>query len=256
VGSLSPTINWGTLARQEFPLPPLAEQRRLADLLWAADDAICQYEALYSKSEQILASLLLEIFTNDEWKQDKLENHVIESLYGPRFSNTLYSDDGEVACLRTTDLLADGTIIYSTVPRVKIALEEIQDHILKLGDFMISRSGTCGIACVFEGNSLVTIPGAFLIRLRLKPSLNPLFLREYINSPVGKNQMDSLARGAVQKNIRGSLFLKEDVPVPDLSIQDDVVKRIKVVRDSHKQIAQHIETLRTLKKSLLNKVLG
>ena len=30
VGSLSPTINWKTLAAQEFALPPLEEQRRIA----------------------------------------------------------------------------------------------------------------------------------------------------------------------------------------------------------------------------------
>ena len=38
VGSLSPTINWKTLAVQEFPLPPLDEQRRIAEILWAAED--------------------------------------------------------------------------------------------------------------------------------------------------------------------------------------------------------------------------
>ena len=34
VGSLSPTINWKTLCVQEFPLPPLEEQRRIAEILW------------------------------------------------------------------------------------------------------------------------------------------------------------------------------------------------------------------------------
>ena len=33
VGSLSPTINWKTLAAQEFALPPLEEQRRIAEVL-------------------------------------------------------------------------------------------------------------------------------------------------------------------------------------------------------------------------------
>ena len=37
VGSLSPTINWKTLAQQEFALPPLEEQRRMAELLWASE---------------------------------------------------------------------------------------------------------------------------------------------------------------------------------------------------------------------------
>lgn len=36
VGGLSPTINWKDLQQQEFDLPSLEEQRRLADKLWAA----------------------------------------------------------------------------------------------------------------------------------------------------------------------------------------------------------------------------
>ena len=43
VGSLSPTINWKTLSVQEFPLPPLEEQRCIAEILWAADTVIESY---------------------------------------------------------------------------------------------------------------------------------------------------------------------------------------------------------------------
>lgn len=38
VGSLSPTINWKTLAVQEFALPPIEEQRRVAEMLAAIAD--------------------------------------------------------------------------------------------------------------------------------------------------------------------------------------------------------------------------
>ena len=37
VGSLSPTINWKTLAMQEFALPPMEEQRRIVELLAALE---------------------------------------------------------------------------------------------------------------------------------------------------------------------------------------------------------------------------
>jgi type I restriction enzyme S subunit len=40
VGSLSPTINWKVLAKQEFLLPPKEEQAKLAKLLWAMDEVI------------------------------------------------------------------------------------------------------------------------------------------------------------------------------------------------------------------------
>jgi type I restriction enzyme S subunit len=39
VGSLSPTINWKTLASEEFALPPLEEQRRISKALLAIDNA-------------------------------------------------------------------------------------------------------------------------------------------------------------------------------------------------------------------------
>src|SRR5712691_5091104 len=38
VGSLSPTINWTTLKLEEFALPPLDQQRRIEEILWAVDD--------------------------------------------------------------------------------------------------------------------------------------------------------------------------------------------------------------------------
>jgi restriction endonuclease S subunit len=37
VGSLSPTINWTTLKWEEFPLPPLDQQRHIAEILWVVD---------------------------------------------------------------------------------------------------------------------------------------------------------------------------------------------------------------------------
>ena len=40
VGSLSPTINWKTLAAQEFELPPMDEQKRLISLLSAQNEVI------------------------------------------------------------------------------------------------------------------------------------------------------------------------------------------------------------------------
>ena len=37
VGSLSPTTNWTTL-NLEFDIPPLDQQRRIAEILWAVDE--------------------------------------------------------------------------------------------------------------------------------------------------------------------------------------------------------------------------
>ena len=53
-GSMSPTIKWKTLARQEFALPPLDEQRRIAEILWAADEALVAAEGVHAASKLAL----------------------------------------------------------------------------------------------------------------------------------------------------------------------------------------------------------
>ncbi len=53
VGSLSPTINWKTLRVQEFPLPPIEEQKRIAEILWAADEVVERYQAAMSKTDKV-----------------------------------------------------------------------------------------------------------------------------------------------------------------------------------------------------------
>src|SRR5690606_15088227 len=74
--SLSPTINWSTLAKQEFPLPPLDEQRRIAEILWSVEDAINEYQ-----STQCHLESYRDIFTarsmNGSIEHDELQDSKI-----------------------------------------------------------------------------------------------------------------------------------------------------------------------------------
>lgn len=42
-GSVNPYVNWKDIASYEFPLPPMDEQRRIAEILWAVEEAIEEY---------------------------------------------------------------------------------------------------------------------------------------------------------------------------------------------------------------------
>lgn len=42
-GSLSPRTSWSALKDFTFPLPPLEEQKRMAEVLWTADEAVERY---------------------------------------------------------------------------------------------------------------------------------------------------------------------------------------------------------------------
>ena len=59
VGSLSPTINWTTLKVEEFALPPLDQQRRIAEILWAVDEVREKYHAASAASEEHRRTFIL-----------------------------------------------------------------------------------------------------------------------------------------------------------------------------------------------------
>jgi type I restriction enzyme S subunit len=61
VGSLSPTINWKTLREQVFPLPPLDEQKCIAEILWTTDEAVEKWTEASRQAESALNSTRRQI---------------------------------------------------------------------------------------------------------------------------------------------------------------------------------------------------
>ena len=64
VGSLSPTINWKTLAAQEFALPPLEGQRRIAEMLAAQEVLWTELQITLSAINNVKYSRLIDVFGN------------------------------------------------------------------------------------------------------------------------------------------------------------------------------------------------
>ena len=62
VGSLSPTINWKTLAKQEFALPPLEEQRRMAELFAASAEVAAAARQAVASCRTAMESALAHLF--------------------------------------------------------------------------------------------------------------------------------------------------------------------------------------------------
>ena len=59
-GSLSPRVKWEHLANYEINLPSMNEQRKLADLLWAAYDLKESYQRLLNASDEMAKSRFSE----------------------------------------------------------------------------------------------------------------------------------------------------------------------------------------------------
>ena len=251
-----PNLSQSKLAELPMALPPLPEQKKIAHILSTVQRAIEVQERIILTTTELKKALMHKLFTEglrgeaqkqteigpvpESWEVVKIKDHCIESAFGPRFGSELYAADGNILTLRTTDMEDDGRIDYNTAPLARIDYTKFEKHYLQVGDVVVSRSGTCGIASVFEGHSMPVLPGAFLIRIRMKEEVQPMFLRHYINSPVGRPYVLQLAQGAIQKNISGTRLGDLLIPLPSRAEQEDISAAVGTV---DRKLAYHRKML-------------
>ena len=191
----------------------------------------------------------------DAWEMKRLGDYTLSSAFGPRFSSNLYAADGNVLTLRTTDMNDDGVIDYKNAPKANLNLEQLKEHVLSVNDLVISRSGTIGITGLFEGHNIPVIPGAFLIRFRFNQhKILPKFIQFSFNSPKGRDKMESLSAGGVQKNLTGTSLLNMDICFPSLPEQTKIAAYFAAIDAKIDQLKTKKRLLEQYKKGVMQQI--
>lgn len=273
----------GELAKVLVPAPELRQQGKVAQVLDTLDTTIHETEAIIGKLKAVKQGLLHDLLTRGidakgelrppqadaphlykesplgwipkEWACRPFGELCESSAFGPRFPSDAYDENGPLATLRTTDMDDEGAISLSTMPRAAIKPSVFADHLLRPGDLVISRSGTCGVTGVFAGHDIPVVPGAFLIRFRLKDLRLNRFYRRYFNSSLGRPHLERLAVGGVQKNIKGSDVLCLQVPHPGHAEAVAIADRLESVEHDIEGNQQLLTKLQLQKSGLMDDLL-
>lgn len=276
-------INGATVRAHLVPLPPCLEQKKIAEILDTLDTALQETEAIIAKLKAVKQGLLHDLLTRGidangelrppqaeaphlykqspsgwipkEWGCKPFGELCESSAFGPRFPSDAYDENGPLATLRTTDMDNEGNISLSTMPRAAIAPTVFADHLLRPGDIVISRSGTCGVTGVFVSHDIPVVPGAFLIRFRLRDVRLNRFYRRYFNSSLGRPYLERLAVGGVQKNIKGSDVLCLLVPAPSPAEAIAFAERVESVEHDIDSNQHLLAKLRLQKSGLMDDLL-
>jgi type I restriction enzyme, S subunit len=138
-GSLSPRTSWTALKDFKFLLPPHDEQKRIAEILWAADEAVFEYQEALDQIDNI--------------SQIQFE-HILDTLNCPELAlPELLSGSPESGCLAPSSsdknghwvlslaaLSANGYVRGNLKPVAKS--NKMLSARLGKGDLLISRSNT------------------------------------------------------------------------------------------------------------------
>jgi restriction endonuclease S subunit len=271
VGSLSPTINWKTLASQQFAIPPKNDQRRIAEILSAADEAHTRLHNALLETESLKRTALTRLTTKgigaSHFKETEVGN--IPSSWEVRTVGELLSlcqyglsipvqETGTYPMFRMMNIV-DGVVVKNDMTSVDLPLQEFEKYCLKKGDILFNRTnsadlvGKVGIYRM-EGSDVFA---SYLVRLRANGSLIlPEYLNYYLNSAAGQARiLVHATHGVSQSNINATNLKKVLVPVPPLEEQVTVIAALKKIDSAKTALQEKIEANHALKKMLLTSLI-
>ena len=224
-GSLSPRTNWSSLASFEFDLPPLAQQRRIAEILRAMDDALdaydCEIEAA-EKAKDCLILKRLESMAHNECDVVSLADVCERIVDGTHFTPT-YITSG-IPFLRVTDIQEDG-IDWDKVRRISpLEHQQLCNRCNpRKGDVLLSKNGTIGISKVVDWDEEFSI-FVSLCLLRPKELLLTEYLAEALNSKYVQDQFLKRSKQGTVTNLHLIEIRECRLPMPSKAAQRDLVQ--------------------------------
>ena len=231
VGSLSPTINWKTLAKEEFALPPMEEQRRLVDVLKATrgvhERTLALLESLRVSRESWLEQEFL-ILARD-WParaaSDLMERITVGIVVRP--ADLYVQPDQGIPALRSLNVLPNRVVMEDLVFISREGHAEHNKSRLTPGDVVIVRSGRPGDAAVVQEDA-GEMNCIDLIICGSSPELLPQFLCAAVNSVFGRRQFAAGTAGTAQKHFNVGAFERFRIPVPPRDLQTQFVDTLDV----------------------------
>lgn len=258
VGSLSPTINWKTLAKQEFTLPPLEEQRRIAQLFQAGQKMVESLQRAVSAGEICLEATRESLFSEKRTQSVKLENILkdIEAGKSVVGINTP-PNSNEYAVLKVSAAGDNGFKPDESKTLVNQA-DFVPEYSVKAGDLIITRANTpdlVGMACYVKQDYPNLMLCDKTLRLVPKENVSSRLLHEALWTRHIRQQIKSLATGtgAAMKNISqsklGSLVLRLPTDTSEKSFE---LAKMESIKTSIAELQKRLSNAEKLYAKIIN----
>jgi len=235
VGSLSPTINWTTLKLETFDLPPLKQQRRIAEILWAIDEVIIA-------CDELEASILnaRDTFFDDELRKGQSQSSETLQTLGralarivagksPKASSEPASND-EYGVLKVS-AAGDGRYV-ETENKALLSADDFDASLeVKPGMILVTRCNAVlsgiGRACIVESTRAGLMLSDKTLQLVPKEDeTDTAFLLQGLRSQPYRGFVERSANGTEAKNVSQETLKACPFWLPPIAVQRRVSIRL------------------------------
>lgn len=243
--AMGKTLNKAKLSEVKIPLPPLAEQRRIASILDQADELRKKRQQSIEKLDQLLQATFIDMFGDPVDNLKGLETVALLDLCKKVTDGTHQSPKWTTEGIPFLFIsnIVDGEIDYSSQKFIDQATYDslTKSTKIELNDILYTTVGSYGNVARVKSDQLFCFQRHIA---HIKPDfdkINPKFLEKMLSSYGVRRQADRLVRGVAQK----TLNLKD--------LKEIIVFNIPLVEQNHfVQKCEVIESLKIKSKQALN----
>lgn len=244
VGSLSPTVNWKTLATQEFLFPPLDQQQEIASTFWELSKLLNSLKELSVDLATLKSLVFTECVANSKnpstiTRLSKVADLVIGRT--PSKSDKSYWTSSQDYPFCTIADMIDGQVSRTKIGVTQKSLDEGKAKLVKAGTLMMSFKLTVGRLAYAKVNlcpneAIVAIyPDSELIRL------------DFLELTLAHSEFSKNSNRAVMGFTLNSQSLnKIEIVCPHLEMQEQIMSKILPIEESIRVIENEIQTTTNL----------
>ena len=255
-GGLSPRVKWEHLKDYELDIPPIEDQRILADKLWAAYTLKESYKKLLTATQEMVKSQFIEMFYGME--TTPVKDYIDDSFPGEWGAED--KDGNGVKVIRTTNFTNSGKLNLADVVTRSIEDRKVARKQIKKYDTILERSGgtadnPVGRVVLFEEDNLF-LCNNFTQVLRFK-DVDPRFAFYalyyfYQTNRTAIRSMGSKTTGI--QNLNMSKYLEIGIPNASDEEQKVFVTIAEQADKSEFELRKLIEAIDQVIKSLINDI--
>lgn len=241
------------LIQLRLPLPPVDEQRKIADVLDRADSLRAKRREALNSLDELIESILDSTLNGLPVARRVAVGEVAVVRIGP-FGSLLHKEDyvsGGVPLVNPMHIL-DGRIRpASTVSVTAAKFEALRSYELQVGDVVMGRRGEIGRCAEVRGDEglLLCGTGSMLIRPRPERAL-PAYLAALFRSRPVVERLTRMAKGTTMLNLNSTILAGLEVDLPCIETQQGFVRATTVIGDIRAREAAHLDLLDELFASL------
>jgi len=262
------------------PLPPIEEQKKIAEILSTVDKAIEKTDEIIAKTKRLKKGLMQELLSGrvrvkvenskvsfyretrfkdieigkipTEWEIVKLED--IAKVFDCKHRTPKYYSEGIPVLLPRN--VREGYISLEDAPRT--SYEEYLDLTEKYkpakGDIIYTRNAKVGIAGIVSTDEKFAL-GQDLIGIRPLKKIDSYYLLYVLTSSIIKEYLIKVQTGSTFKRINLSLIRKFKIPLPPLEEQQKIAEILGMVDKKLEIEKKEKERLERIKKGLMDVLL-